>query len=132
MHLPGLTNRAGRGRVKPMTTETYTHRQQRDADVITAVQVARDWAIQQQGNTLAAIRITEHYMRAWLSRNDAVYLTVDDLVVSIWQLADLTDGDPLNLIDEGWRGTSEEARQFLRAAYLSDLQDALNRITWKA
>jgi hypothetical protein len=50
----------------------------------------------------------------------------------VWALAELPQQDPLTLVDDDYHGTPEEAKQVLTARYERELQDALNRITWKA
>lgn len=111
---------------------------ERDAAVVTAVHVARDWAIEAHGNRVGTPRQVEHYMRGWLLRNGAVgspalgfNSDVSDLVEAVWALAELPDADPLQLVDDTWRGTSDEARSMLQRQYEDDLSSALSRITWK-
>lgn len=109
---------------------------QRDAAVVTAVHVARDWAIEAHGNRYGTARKVTIYMRGWLIRNGAnsngLSILADDLVEAVWALAELPDADPLQLVDDTWRGTSDEAREMLQAQYERDLSDALARITWKS
>lgn len=119
-------------------TAEQTHdvivRIERDAAVVTAVHVARDWAIEQHGNAYGTWRYVASYMRSWLRRNGATEAGLQvavDLTEAVWALSELPDADPLQLVDDTWRGTSDEARDHLRSQYERDLQFALNRITWK-
>lgn len=109
---------------------------QRDAAVVTAVHVARDWAINLRGDNLEAEKHVGGYIHGWLLRNGAERRpqmdVVEDLVDAVWALAELPQQDPLTLVDDDYRGTSDEARAMLTAQYERDLQHALSRITWKA
>mgnify|MGYP006959401024 CR=1 FL=1 len=111
-------------------------KRQRDAAVVTAVHVARDWAIEAQGARYGVSRAVERYMALWLIRNGAdrenlQTIDIADLVEAVWALAELPDADPLQLVDDTYHGTSDEARDMLQAQYERELQDALDRITWK-
>jgi len=108
-----------------------TSRMTRNAAVVTAVHVARDWAIEAHGNCYYTPGEVIQYMRGWLRRNGASVEGVGDVVEAVWALAELPDQDPLTLVDDDYRGTSEEARDMLQAQYERDLQHALSRITWK-
>lgn len=115
---------------------THTDKHDRNTAVVTAVHVARDWAIEQHGNRHFTEREVREYMRGWLRRNgannDGLSDILIDLVDAVWALAELPQQDPLTLVEDDYRGTSEEARDMLTAQYERDLTDALNRITWKA
>ncbi len=110
-------------------------KRQRDAAVVTAVHVARDWAIEQHGNRYGVDRQVEYYMVSWMTRNGAVPESARayacEIVDAVWALAELPDADPLQLVDDTYHGTSDEARDMRQAQYERDLTDALNRITWK-
>ena len=119
---------------------THTGEYVRNAAVVTAVHVARDIYIDQMGDRYSTIGEVVSYISRWLIRNGAAPI-VDNTHVSIWaanitdaiwNLAELPQQDPLTLVDDDYRGTSDEARTMLTNQYKRELQDALNRITWKA
>jgi hypothetical protein len=129
-------------------SRAYRERQQQDHNtaVVTAVNVARDIYIEQHGNRYTTPDMVTSYISSWLLRNGAdqynrpadakvdhhISAHAHDLVEAVWALAELPQQDPLTLVDDDYRGTSDEARQMLTNQYERDLQDALNRITWKA
>lgn len=115
------------------------NRNVRDAAVVTAVHVARDWAIETHGNGYSTPNAVVAYMQTWLIRNGAKMYdcappqyVITQLVEAVWALAELPGQDPLTFVDDDYRGTSDEARAMLTAQYERDLQHALSRITWKA
>lgn len=112
----------------------------RDAAVVTAVHVARDWAIERHGSGITAGNATARYMRGWLIRNGATNRLeppalaeiAGELIDAVDQLVYLAEGnDPLLMVDDDYRGTSIEAHDMLQAQYERGLTHALSRITWK-
>lgn len=126
-----------------VTSQTPSLPPNRDWDrklaVVTAVHVARELYIEQMGNRYQTIGEVVSYISRWLTRNGAeavvnnvhVSIHAANLVDAIWNLAELPDADPLQLVDDTWRGTSDEAHDTLQAQYERDLAAALNHITWK-
>ena len=109
-----------------------TSRMTRQTAVRTAVEVARDWAIEETGNTPQTLDRVTHYMANWMLRNSGSMWVMQDIIGAVWALAELDEGaDPLTFVDEDWPGTVTEALDYLRNGYERDLQHALNRITWK-
>jgi len=121
-----------------MTETTFPadlNRNVRNAAVVTAVNVARDIYIERHGKRLGTQSHVTLFITKWLRRNGAadgvLHEPAADVVDAVWALAELPDQDPLTLVDDDYRGTSDEARQMLTNQYERDLTHALSRITWK-